>query len=155
MFFLTYARLQKPKGGNGLELKEIKDIMKILKETDLKEIALENSDIKIKMKKALSVNNLIVNKESSEQKPEIQEPVVELGEIKSQNVGKFYYTDSKGNYLIKKGDKITEGQVIGHIDSVGVSAQIKSEIAGIVNDILVENGGIAEYGKVLVTLEKE
>jgi acetyl-CoA carboxylase biotin carboxyl carrier protein len=138
-----------------LELKDIKDIMKIIKETDLKEIALENTDIKIKMKKALSVNNLIVNKESSEQKAETQEPTVQLAEIKSQNVGKFYYTDSKGNVLIKKGDKIKEGQVIGHIDSVGVSAQIKSELAGTVSDILVENGGIADYGKVLVTLEKE
>lgn len=138
-----------------MELKEIKGIMKILKETDLKEIALENSGIKIKMKKALSVDNLIVNKESSEQEPAAQEPAVELAEIKSQNVGKFYYTDSKGNYLIKKGDKITEGQMIGHIDSVGVSAQIKSDIAGTVNDILIENGGIAEFGQVLVTIEKE
>lgn len=138
-----------------MELKDVKGIMKVLKETDLKELTLENSDIKIKMKKALSVDNLIVNKESSEKESEIQQAVVELAEIKSQNVGKFYYTDSKGNYLIKKGDKIAEGQMIGHIDSVGVSAQIKSEIAGTVNDILIENGGIAEFGQVLVTLEKE
>lgn len=138
-----------------MELKDIKDIMKVLKETDLKEIALENDGIKIKMKKALSVDNLVVNKESSEEKPEIKEPVVELVELKSQNVGKFYYTDSKGNYLVKKGDKIAEGQVIGHVDSVGISSQIKSEIAGTVHDILIENGGIAEFGQVLVTLEKE
>jgi acetyl-CoA carboxylase biotin carboxyl carrier protein len=47
---------------------------------------------------------------------------------------------------------VTKDQKIGYTESIGILTDVKSDFDGEIVEILVENGEIAEYGKVLVKI---
>ena len=48
------------------------------------------------------------------------------------------------------GDSIQKEQVIGIVEAMKVMTEIKSPFAGIVEEILVEDGDIIEFGQALI-----
>lgn len=125
-----------------MELKDLQEVMKVLKETDLRELEYEKDEIKLYMKKGyVAPKEVIVEKI-------IEAPAKELVDVKSINVGRFFYSN------LSVGQEVKEGDNLGFIESVGIKTNVLSNTDGKVAEILVENGNIADYGKILVRIEK-
>ena len=73
----------------------------------------------------------------------------------SPRVGHFYLTDKKRlkEPILVVGQEVTEGQVIGVIESMNIRYEVKAEKAGVVAETLVEDGETVEYGQPLARLQ--
>lgn len=77
----------------------------------------------------------------------IQEP---CQEIYSPMVGTVYLSPSPGaQEFVAVGDRIVKGQQVCIIEAMKLMNEIESEIEGELMEILVENGGMVEYGQPL------
>ena len=78
-----------------------------------------------------------------------------LEEIKSPLVGTFYAARAEGEEpFIKVGDKIKKGQTIGIIEAMKLMNEISATCDGVVEEILVQNEDLVEYGQVIVKVSK-
>lgn len=85
-----------------------------------------------------------------EKKEEIKEEKKNYHVIKSPLVGTFYRAPSPGaEPFVKEGDFVKKGQVLCIIEAMKVMNEIESDVDGIVEKILVENGKPVEYGQEL------
>ena len=139
------------------DIKTINQIVKIIGESQLTEIAIEDKEFKLFIKKPKLVldPNSVEEVEVEEILEDKEELVVNnTKDIVSETVGKFYFTDKDGLPMMTVGMTVTIGQKIGYIESIGIKNPIESSFEGKIVEILVEDGDIAEYGKVLVKIEE-
>ena len=134
------------------DMNTVSEIIKIIGESQLTEISIEEKEFKLFIKKPK-----LVLGESMEEVEEIEEAVEEAAveevkEIISETVGRFYYIDKDENPMIAVGMTVKKGQKVGYVEAIGLKTDIKSEFDGEVTEILVKNGEVAEYGKVLVKI---
>ncbi|MDP0488260.1 MAG: biotin/lipoyl-containing protein [Fusobacterium sp. JB021] len=127
----------------------IDELVRILADKNLSEINYEAEELKIKIKKDLI--------EEVEEEVILEEEIVKEEEvfeyIKSTNIGKFYFFDKNGVPLVSVGQPIKIGQVIGYISTVGIKTPMKSDKAGVVEEILLKNGDTTDYGKALIKIK--
>jgi acetyl-CoA carboxylase biotin carboxyl carrier protein len=70
--------------------------------------------------------------------------------VTSPMVGTFYRAPSPGaEPFVQVGDTVKEGQTICIIEAMKLLNEIESDKAGVVKEILVENGQAVEYGQPL------
>jgi acetyl-CoA carboxylase biotin carboxyl carrier protein len=88
---------------------------------------------------------------SSAPAPAPAAPAVPQGHvITSPMVGTFYRAPSPGaDPFVQVGDTVKEGQTICIIEAMKLLNEIESDKAGVIKDILVENGQAVEYGQPL------
>lgn len=130
----------------------IDKLIDILSKNELSEVNFQDKDFKIKIKKDIVI----------EEVPQIEEPIIDtpvednsdIVFIKSTNIGKFFFYDKNGVPLIAVGQTIKVGQTIGYISTVGIKTSIKSEVAGSIEQILLKNGEVTDYGKKLIKVKK-
>ncbi|TDT67853.1 biotin carboxyl carrier protein [Hypnocyclicus thermotrophus] len=134
-----------------MEFKEIKNIINILNETDLIEIDVTFGKERVFIKKD-NVVKQVLKSTKAPKKEEMSKK--ELIEIKSQNVGNIILLNKTGEPIVKKGQSIKEGEVLAYIESVGLKAEVKSPVNGIISDVLLADGDLADYGKILFLIEK-
>ena len=74
-------------------------------------------------------------------------------EIKSPMVGTFYRSPApNAEPFVKIGDPVKKGQTLGIIEAMKLMNEIESEYDGVVKEILIENGQMAEYGQPLFVI---
>ncbi len=89
-----------------------------------------------------------ITNDGMEQKGKKQDEIHSDKVVLSPLVGTFYASSSPGTEpFIKIGDHVKKGQVLGIIEAMKLMNEIESEYDGIVEDILVENESIVEYGQ--------
>jgi len=70
--------------------------------------------------------------------------------VKSPMVGTFYRAPSPGaDAFVQIGDSVKDGQTICIIEAMKLLNEIECDFAGVVKEILVENGQAVEYGQPL------
>lgn len=73
--------------------------------------------------------------------------------VTSPMVGSFYRAPSPGaEPFVQVGDTVKEGQTICIIEAMKLLNEIESDKAGVVKEILVENGQAVEYGQPLFVI---
>jgi acetyl-CoA carboxylase biotin carboxyl carrier protein len=73
--------------------------------------------------------------------------------VTSPMVGTFYRAPSPGaDPFVQVGDAVKEGQTICIIEAMKLLNEIESDKAGIIKEILVENGQAVEYGQPLFVI---
>ncbi|MBN1633929.1 MAG: acetyl-CoA carboxylase biotin carboxyl carrier protein [Ignavibacteria bacterium] len=155
------------------DLSYIKKLIKMLDESSLADLELEEEGIKIRLSKPRpkmtspikqlpfqmmpQVNAPADNKgHVQEEKPKEEELKSEnLIEIKSPMVGTFYKAPSpESDPYVNIGSSIKEGMVICIIEAMKLMNEIESEVSGKIVKILVENGQAVEYDQPLFLVEK-
>ena len=152
-----------------MNLQEIKELLKLITESNIQEFELERAGIKIKIKKADSLttqqvlyNTKLEEKLPPETKPEEQaipphpaeEKTNNLYIVKSPIVGTFYRSPSPdAPPYIEKGEEVTVGQVLCIIEAMKVMNEIASEVEGKVAKIFVKNEQPVEYGEELFAIQ--
>ncbi len=154
-----------------MNLKEIKELIEMLKNTDISELEIERSGVKVRLRKGGDVTfhpamprmeyppAAIVAPAVTEATLPTVEKVVETvrtnqTKVTSPIVGTFYRARSpdKPPY-VEVGDTVKKGQILCIIEAMKLMNEIESETAGKVVQILVENGQPVEYGQPLFVIE--
>jgi acetyl-CoA carboxylase biotin carboxyl carrier protein len=74
--------------------------------------------------------------------------------LKSPMVGTFYRSSSPGSKpFVEVGDTVKEGDTLCIIEAMKILNEIESDKAGVVKQILCENGQAVEYGQPMIIIE--
>ncbi len=147
-----------------MELKDIKELIALFRKNDLSEFALEQEGFKISLKRgadALPVYShhpMALPQGAPQALPAPAAPVAAAAQepshdIQSPMVGTFYSAASPDSpAFVSVGQQITPDSVICIIEAMKVMNEIKAETAGIVVEVLAENGKPVQYGQPLFRL---
>lgn len=73
--------------------------------------------------------------------------------VKAPLVGTFYAASAPdAEAFVSVGDTVKKGQVLGIIEAMKLMNEIESDYDGVVKEILIENGQMAEYGQPLFVI---
>ncbi|MBU1042891.1 MAG: acetyl-CoA carboxylase biotin carboxyl carrier protein [Candidatus Omnitrophica bacterium] len=154
-----------------MNLKEIKEMIGLMKENDLTELELEKEGLKIRLTRGGSgASNVVYERMPQQvnmgylpqQQADMNQPVTQAVvtpvngglEIKAPMVGTFYRAPSPDAApFVEVGATVEIGQVICIIEAMKLMNEIKSEIRGKVKAINVENADPIEFGQVLFVIE--
>ncbi len=154
-----------------MELKEIKELIKLVSEAGVSEVEVERGDFKIAIKKV--EEKVFVQSTAPVMQPQVvmsapaapsapatpvAAPVAEhasnLITIKSPMIGTFYKSSSPDKpAFVGIGDEIKPGKVLCIIEAMKLFNEIESEISGRIVKVLVENASPVEYDQPLFLVE--
>lgn len=84
---------------------------------------------------------------------EAEETILSGNVVNSPLVGTFYNASSPdAETFVKVGDTVKKGQVLGIVEAMKLMNEIESEFDGTVEQILVENEEVVEYGQPLFVI---
>jgi acetyl-CoA carboxylase biotin carboxyl carrier protein len=149
-----------------VDLKDIKAIIDLMKKNSITEFELERQDSKIRLKRGLNGGSASAQPEdytlpnygmapsagSAAGGPPQALPPVASGEIdvKSPMIGTFYRAPSpEATNYIEVGSTVNAESVVCIIEAMKVMNEIKSEVSGVITQVLVENGKPVEFGQPL------
>lgn len=85
---------------------------------------------------------------------EEEKTVISGNQVKAPLVGTYYSASAPdAEPFVQIGDTVKKGQTLGIIEAMKLMNEIESEYDGVVEDILVENGRMVEYGQVLFVIK--
>ncbi|MBI5180174.1 MAG: acetyl-CoA carboxylase biotin carboxyl carrier protein [Nitrospirae bacterium] len=153
-----------------MNIKELKELIDLMKNTDISELEIEKGGVKVKLKKG----HLILSQPVSAEKGQILSPQTSEKEITgaaeekaappieekglitvaSPIVGTFYRAPAPdAKPYVEVGDIIKKGQVLCLVEAMKLMNEIESELNGKIAAILVDNGHPVEYGEALFKVE--
>jgi len=158
-----------------MNLKEIRELIDMLKDTDVSELEIERSGVKVRIRKggdvtyhttmprmeyppAHLVAPAVVEAAALPAVPEkpAEPPKSNHIKVTSPIVGTFYRSSSpeKPAYA-EVGVTVKKGQVLCIIEAMKLMNEIESETAGRIVQVLMENGQPVEYGQPLFVIDPE
>jgi acetyl-CoA carboxylase biotin carboxyl carrier protein len=152
--------------------KELRELIEFLKEQDIAEFELERGDVKVRIKRGVSVAAPVVPAHVATpltmasplgmpaqlpEPPASPKPAAPVDEglhvVKSPIVGTFYESPSPGSPpFVKPGDKVETGQVLCIIEAMKLMNEIEADLGGEIVKRLVNNGQPVEYGQPLFSI---
>lgn len=128
---------------------EIENLAKVLKENQLGTISYEENGCKITIGRD-SVNHVVNTSQSTNVTEEAKSTELEESfkteVIKCPLIGHFYLTATPdSDPYVTVGSTISSGDVVGILQAMKVSNEIKTEISGEIVEVLVENGQFVDF----------
>ncbi|HEY4706945.1 MAG TPA: acetyl-CoA carboxylase biotin carboxyl carrier protein [Thermodesulfobacteriota bacterium] len=149
-----------------MDIKDIKNIYKFLRETDIVEFELEGPDGKVRLKRgsAYQIKEAPPAVEQPEARQESQkearkqEPAPAKADnikvVTSPMVGTFYRSPAPdAAAFVEVGSIVKKSQALCIIEAMKLMNEVECEYGGKVVSILVENGQPVEYGEPLFHIE--
>jgi oxaloacetate decarboxylase alpha subunit len=154
-----------------MNLKEIKDLIEILKDTDVTEIELEKAGTRVRIRKGAhtvvtaAAEPMAAMAAQQQPQPPQQAPAAEpeaaleapqknIMVVTSPIVGTFYRSPSPdASVYVEAGDVVKKGQILCIIEAMKLMNEIEAEVSGKVVAILAENAQPVEYGEPLFHIE--
>jgi len=141
-----------------VNVKEIKEMIKIMNENGLAEFEIEKEGLRLRLKKEgrgeVVTHVERVAPEAKEVPTVLRETPSNLVEIKAPMVGTFYRAPApNAPPFVETGSMVAKDQVVCIIEAMKLMNEIKSEVKGKIAEILVENGEPVEFGQVLFLVE--
>ncbi|KWW11472.1 MULTISPECIES: acetyl-CoA carboxylase biotin carboxyl carrier protein [Peribacillus] len=163
-----------------MKVQEIREIIKLVDQSNISEFVYENEGTKIKLKKtetvtaiqpAISLDALQANA-AVEVKPAAAPEAVKavepaapapavserenLHKITSPMVGTFYQSPAPDSpAYVKAGDKVTTDSIVCIVEAMKLFNEIEAEVSGEVVEVLVKEGQLVEYGQPLFLVKPE
>lgn len=151
-----------------MDLKEIRQIIEMMKRNDLSLFHLEREGFKIKLRKGVDFDTMVDRMGAPGYGhppaapvflggPGVPDPVVSPGDdsaegtpgtahIKSPMVGTFYRSAGPGEKVfVNVGDTVEEGSTVCIIEAMKVMNEIKAEVRGVITRTLVEDSTAVQY----------
>ena len=151
-----------------LDFEKIQKLVEMMVANDLVEISLRDGEVEVKLRRPNSnpgEKDVLVSVQPSAPAvegvaPELlknaapvetaQEVERELVEIKSPMVGKFYAApDPEAAPFVHVGSRVAVGTVVCILEAMKVFSEIKAEVAGTIERMLVKNAEAVEFGQPL------
>ena len=131
-----------------MELRDIKELMKILKKEEMAEMKVKYGKIKLVL-----TNSEVSSKEIPQNETKKIEVIEKLENsakeevIKSKNVGQILLEK------LEKGMEVYKGMKLARIRTIGIDTDIKSQHNGILKEILTSDQSNVDYAKPLFVIE--
>lgn len=157
-----------------MDINLLKRLIKVVENSDITEFSVQEGDLKIKISKNSSNNQIVVSQPVVQMTHSVQVPQVaetgtketttasdeksdsNLHEVKSPIVGTFYLAPvPDADPYIQVGDSVKEGSVLCIVEAMKLMNEIESDANGKIVKILVDNGTPVEYNQPLFLIEKE
>jgi acetyl-CoA carboxylase biotin carboxyl carrier protein len=155
-----------------LDLKEIKELIALIRKNDLSEFSLEQEGFKITLKRGGDLQP-IVTTQSFAPAPIAAAPVLLPAasapaaspaagsggssgdrDLPSPMVGTFYAAASPDSAaFVSVGQQVTPDTTICIIEAMKVMNEVKAEVAGTVTEICAENGKSVQFGQAMFRLK--
>lgn len=147
-----------------MKLEEIKDLINLVKENKVNKFKYKDEVHEIELdfsspqqtQPATQIQNQATSNPAPEAAQEPQADNQASGEtVNAPMVGTFFLQDTKEltEPIVKVGDKVKKGDVIGYIEAMKVMNEVTSEVEGEVTDILVDHGTNVEYDQALIEVK--
>ena len=148
-----------------MEFEKMIELIKTVSDSNLTQFQIEEDGFKLSMKTDKQ-SKVVVQKQESipkeiqsvamdEIKPAEQKEIkkAEGNVVKSPLVGTFYSASSPDSApIVKVGDTVKKGQVLGIVEAMKLMNEIESEFDGVVKEIQIENEQVVEYGQPLFVI---
>ncbi|MBL8572849.1 MAG: acetyl-CoA carboxylase biotin carboxyl carrier protein [Hyphomicrobiaceae bacterium] len=149
----------------------IRDLARLVAETDLSEIELSHGDLKIRVARNVvaaptqvmvaapqptyaAAPAAAVAAPAPVAAVAAADPAAHPGVVKSPMVGTAYRAAEPGaRAFVEVGDKVREGQTIVIVEAMKTMNQIPAPRSGTITAVLVEDGQAVEFGSPLVVIE--
>ncbi|MBY0122439.1 acetyl-CoA carboxylase biotin carboxyl carrier protein [Bacillus sp. S/N-304-OC-R1] len=165
-----------------LKVQEIRELIKLVDQSNIDEFVYEHDGSKIKMKKKTAETAVVQQvrtvveevpaPQAVQQAPVVQEPVVQkaaeepakkadvdtkdLHKIVSPMVGTFYQSSSPdADSYVKVGSKVSKDSIVCIVEAMKLFNEIEAEVNGEIVEILVKDGQLVEYGQPLFLVKAE
>jgi acetyl-CoA carboxylase biotin carboxyl carrier protein len=158
-----------------MDLKLVKNILKLIEESEVNEVSLEEGDFKIKVKKHSDSAPAAVQYQLPQQAAPAPASAPSAATqqagaktdssgaenadgdvVKSPIVGTYYEAPSPdADPFIKEGDKVSKGQTLCIIEAMKIMNEIEAEFSGTLQKILVKNGQAVEYDQPIFVIKKD
>lgn len=155
-----------------MDLKQIKQILDLIADSDVDEVSIEEGDFKIKVKKTGTVEQITYTQPMQHAAPVPQAPSATsaptqvsdatptseaTGEtVKSPIVGTFYGASSPdSDAFVSIGSKVKKGDTLCIIEAMKIMNEIEAEFSGTVKDILVSDATPVEFDQPLFIIQKD
>jgi acetyl-CoA carboxylase biotin carboxyl carrier protein len=149
-----------------MELDKIRELVRLVEESQIQELELSNRGETIRIAKAGAAAPasaltappaaaVPAAATAASPAPAPAPAAVPVGrEVNSPIVGTFYRSPSpESEPFVKVGDRVAVGDVLCIIEAMKVMNEIKAETTGVVRKILVENATSVEFGQPLFLVE--
>ena len=155
-----------------MELKDIKELIALMRKNDLSVFKMEKEGFKITLKKGTDFQPVIATAapvalpapapapvaaaltSAALPTPPLSKEPNNLLEITSPMVGTFYSAPSpESPPYVTIGQEVTEDTVVCLIEAMKVMNEIKAEVRGVIAEVIAENGKPVQFGQVLFTVK--
>lgn len=153
-----------------MDLKQIKQIIELMKRSELTEFAVEEEGFKLKIRRGTNGLPVVSTGRGSnppfptgDTAPPMTVPAAQaapkeevgISYVKSPMVGTFYRAASpESKPFMDVGGKVVENTVVCIIEAMKIMNEIQAETKGTVLEVLVENGQPVEYGQKLFKVKQ-
>jgi acetyl-CoA carboxylase biotin carboxyl carrier protein len=145
-----------------MDLKKVKELIDMMKENDLQEIEIVDGDNKILLKRPQAIINQVPMAAAM---PVAAAPVAcaapaaaddNLASIESPMVGTFYTAPSpESDAFVTVGSRVEADTVVCIIEAMKVMNEIKAEVSGTIERMVVKNGQAVEFGEALFKVKAD
>ncbi|WP_436883394.1 acetyl-CoA carboxylase biotin carboxyl carrier protein [Mammaliicoccus sciuri] len=139
-----------------MNIEKIEELIKLMKQNQVNYMKYKDETVEVELD-LKSTSNIVTTTpvNNVEESTPTSKQEEQLNTIEAEILGTFYLQDEETlqNPLVKVGDEVKEGQVVGYIESMKVLNEVISEYDGIVNDIQINHGDSVEYGQTIITLK--
>ncbi len=160
-----------------MELKEIKELIKLVSDAGVSEVEVERGDFKLSIKKTEEKTTIVQTSAPVVQAAPVVVPVAPVASasveaptvppvapaapsnsnlitIKSPMIGTFYKSSTPDKpAFVQVGDEIKPGKVLCIVEAMKLFNEIESEVSGKIVKVLVENASPVEYDQPLFLVE--
>ena len=154
-----------------MDLNYLKKIIKLLDESDSTELTIEEEGLKIKLSKSCKGTQVVQQvaapappapapqtaapTQEEPQKHEVKSNT-DKHTIKSPIVGTFYAAPSPDSPpFVEIGTHVSEGQTLCIVEAMKLMNEIESDVAGVVEEILIKNGSPVEFNQPLFVIKPD
>jgi acetyl-CoA carboxylase biotin carboxyl carrier protein len=146
-----------------MDLRKLKTLIDLVAESDIAELEVTEGESKVRIVKSSTLphNQMVMMHPQAQHMPmsaappaaevALAVPAEPLGHVvKSPMVGTFYRSSAPGTAAyVEIGSAVKEGETICIIEAMKLLNEIETDVAGVVTQILVENGQPVEFGQPL------
>jgi len=143
-----------------MSVDRIKELLELMAEHDLVELEVEEGgEFKVKLKKpcaqmavmpaAMPMAQMSQSQAGGPSPAQVApaEDDPNLVPIKSPIVGTFYSAPAPdADPFVKEGDKVSKDTIVCIVEAMKIMNEVKAEVSGTIEKILIENGEAVEYG---------
>ena len=148
-----------------LSHEDVQEILRLLEDTDYEELDLETDRFTLRLKrgeagwtqeqatkgKSQQVNITSIDSDNAIEEPQPTEEG--LLDIRAPMVGTFYRSPSPGSpSFVDVGSRVKVGDTLCIIESMKMMNEVKAEVAGVVEAVLVRNEDAVEFDQPIFTL---
>ncbi|RPG50020.1 MAG: acetyl-CoA carboxylase biotin carboxyl carrier protein subunit [Gammaproteobacteria bacterium TMED1] len=138
-----------------MDIRKVKKLIELMEESDLAEIEVKEGEDSVRISRGKRISNTLAEADDIRRKDQnsIETPSVGGNTVNAPMVGSFYRAASPSSpAFVEVGDRIKVGDILCIIESMKMMNQIRSEVSGTIEAILIENGQSVQFDQPLFTV---